>query len=85
MDRADWGLRTRLLKVKSHTGISGNQAADRAAKAAAQPGADHHFTTPVHAPFAGELRPAFLHRPPGRAEGALEYRPVSNMHQALTS
>ena len=83
VDRANKGMRTRLLKVKSHTGIAGNEAADEAAKAAAQPGAEHDFVTPAHPPFAEQFRPAFLHHPPGGADGTAEYRPVSNMTQAL--
>jgi hypothetical protein len=36
LERAERGVATHTLKVKSHTGILGNEEADKAAKKAAQ-------------------------------------------------
>ena len=68
--RANQGIRTRILKVKAHSGIIGNEKADKAAKAAAQPDAEHDYETPAHKPFAGQWRPSFLEPPAAPHEGA---------------
>ena len=58
--RANQGLRTRILKVKAHTGVAGNERADTAAKEAGKLMAgDHDYTTPEHVPFGGRWMPAF--------------------------
>ena len=83
--RANAGVRTHIQKVKAHSGIQGNERADAAAKAAAQPDADHDYTTPEHAPFAGRWRPAFQ-GPDGGGEVDPEAQPprmVSNLNASL--
>jgi ribonuclease HI len=82
LERAERGVATHLLKVKSHTGILGNEEADKAAKKAAQWPILCEYTTPAHNPFEGktwlvyESSPATADRPP-------QQRAVANLGRGL--
>ena len=54
------GVRTRILKVKAHSEVTGNEEADVAAKAAAGADETHDFVMPAHKPFGGQWQPALL-------------------------
>lgn len=85
--RAHSGLRTRIVKVKAHSGITGNEGADAAAKEAGQPSADHDYVTPASIPFGGWCQPAFM-PPPGMdatAPAAQTPAMVANLRGALRS
>ena len=65
VERANTGVATHILKVKAHSGVAGNEEADAAAKSAAEPDAEHRFTTPAHTPFGGRVCPGFYEPPIG--------------------
>ena len=99
VERANAGIATHLRKVKSHSGVAGNEAADKAAKAAAQMQSGHDYVTPDHCPFEGHWRPAFNVAPDSGPEpasaadlspaeqlytaGSNDLRAVSNLNTAL--
>ena len=83
VERANDGVRTRILKVKAHSGVTGNEEADAAAKAAAGADETHDFVMPAHKPFGGQWQPAFFEPPPEGAEGPASLRAVSNLTSAL--
>ena len=85
LQRAAAGTATRILKVKSHTGIQGNDKADALAKEAAQQPETAHKATPASAPFADKWWPATQAPPKDGAppDSAPEYRAVSNLRTAL--
>lgn len=62
---ANAGVATHILKVKAHSGVTGNEEADAAAKSAAELDAEHRFTTPAHTPFGWRVCPGSLEPPTG--------------------
>ena len=90
VERANAGAATHILKVKAHSGVTGNEEADAAAKSAAEPGAEHRFTTPAHTPFDGRICPGFFEPPAGcscgsdRAQGPACLRAVVHHGKALS-
>jgi hypothetical protein len=58
LDRARDGRQTSILKVKSHMGIAGNEAADKAAKVAADDPDQATLKTPARHPFRDKWWPA---------------------------
>jgi ribonuclease HI len=83
VQRANAGVVTSICKVKAHSGITGNEEADKAAKAAAQPDAEHDFHTPAHVPYEGHVCVAF-HQPDEEGEGAAPLM-VSSRGKALAA
>ena len=79
------GLRASLASaaVKAHSGVTGNEEADAAAKAAAGADETHDFVMPAHKPFGGQWQPAFFEPLPEGAEGPASLRAVSNLTSAL--
>jgi ribonuclease HI len=85
VQRANAGSRTRIFKVKAHSGIQGNEEADKGAKEAGHPDADHDYDTSSHVPFAGRYRPAFYSQEGGEHEDAPAPQTVANLGSALTA
>ena len=92
VQRAKEGIHTSILKVKAHSGITGNEEADQAAKAAAQADAEHDFEAPEHCPFGGHWGVVFAQpqrdeqpATPGNPMGSQDtYRMLPNCRKALT-
>jgi ribonuclease HI len=80
LSRAESGIHTRILKVKSHTGIMGNEMADQAAKQAAQAPDKATLVTPAHNPFAGKTW--LVHQAAGTCMDP-QHRAVSNLGRGL--
>jgi ribonuclease HI len=87
VDRANAGVRTRILKVKAHSGVIGNEEADKYAKEAGEPDTLHDLDTPTHLPFEGSWVPAFRKPSAAPGEGAGDElpRPVANNSKALAA
>jgi len=85
LERAARGVPTRILKVKSHCGIPGNEEADALAKEAAR--TSHEWldaTTPYENPFNGKWWPATAVAPTASAPlNQSELRTVSNLKSGL--
>ena len=79
LSRAQGGRRTSIHKVQSHIGITGNEAADRAAKDAAENPDRATLQTPASHPFQGRWWPILTPLQP--AEG--QERAVSNLGKSL--
>lgn len=84
VSRANNGVATSILKVKAHTGIQGNEEADKAAKRAAQPDAVHDLVTPPSCPFAGAWGVAFPTAPLEQEDTPVP-RMLPNCGKALAS
>ena len=89
LQRAQSGHHTSILKVKSHIGIVGNEAADRAAKAAADNPQQTVLQTPASNPFLGKWWPVRTPVPQdaGKATepGSQDRKVVSNLGKGLKS
>jgi ribonuclease HI len=93
LQRARNGHRVSILKVKAHTGITGNEAADQAAKTAAQHPERATLQTPACHPFAGRWWPVHTPRsdglrpPTATAQTAqpadVQSRAISNLGKSL--
>ena len=88
VERANAGVETHIVKVKAHSGVAGNEAADAHAKEAAQLGAACDLVTPAHRPFAGQWWPHFWQTDEGRepylqAAGNLKGSLRHHLHAAL--
>ena len=83
LERAARGVPTRILKVKSHCGIYGNEEADALAKEAARASPeDLDATTPYENPFDGKWWPASAVTPAAPTHST-DLRTVSNLRKGL--
>ena len=84
LHRSQLNLRTAMIKVKSHTGVQGNEMADQLANAAQQP--DHcqlSISLGNHA-FNNQMRPQILKRSSNpQAGGQPAWQTASNLHSCL--
>jgi hypothetical protein len=84
LDRARNGRKTSILKVKSHIGIAGNEAADKAAKRAADSPDQATLETPASHPFRNKWWPAHTSSMPQAEDEPLPTpRAVSNLGKQL--
>ena len=81
--RSQQGLKTDLLKVKSHTGIEGNEKADRLANAARDPSKCQIQVDVGNIAFADRLWPSILKARQHSQGAQLTWHTAANLHASI--